>query len=112
MAYDPSQLYIDPILTGFSVGFQDEQLYGERLAPITRVASKSGRYRVFDRSNWLIYRSLRAPGTSAREIGPRKFSEDTFDTVQHALKGRVMDEERRELASQGGLSDPVFGGAP
>jgi hypothetical protein len=110
MAYDPSQLYIDPILTGFSVGFQDEQLYAERLAPPTRVNSKSGRYRVFDRSNWLIYRSRREPGASAREIGPRRWSEDTFGTQQHALKGRVMDEERRELNSQGGLADPVFGG--
>jgi hypothetical protein len=111
MAYDPSQLYIDPILTGFSVGFQDQTLYGERLAPLTPVRTKSGRYRVFDRSNWLIYRSKREPGTSAREIGPRKWSEDTFSTTQYALKGRVVDEERRELNSQGGLADPVFGGA-
>jgi hypothetical protein len=111
MAYDPSQLYIDPILTGFSTGFQEQNLYAERLSPPTRVNTKSGRYRVFDRSNWLIYRSRREPGTSAREIGPRKWSEDTFSTQQHALKGRVTDEERRELTSQGGLADPVFGGA-
>lgn len=110
MAYDPSQLYIDPILTGFSVGWGSQQLYGDRLAPLTRVATKSGRYRVFDRSNWLIYRSRREPGTSAREIGPRKWSEDEFKTQQHALKGRVTDEERRELASQGGLADETFGG--
>jgi len=111
MAYDPSQLYIDPILTGFSTGYQSQQLYGERLAPLTTVRTKSGRYRVFDRSNWLIYRSRREPGTSAREIGPRKWSEDVFATQQHALKGRVTDEERRELRSQGGLADPVFGGS-
>ena len=110
MAYDPSQLYIDPILTGFSLGYQDQTLYGDRLCPLTPVKTKSGRYRVFDRSHWLIYRSRREPGTSAREIGPRKWSEDTFSTQQHALKGRVTDEERRELTSQGGLADPVFGG--
>lgn len=110
MAYDPSQLYIDPILTGFSVGMPEQSLYGERLAPISRVGSKSARYRVFDRSHWLIYRSRREPGTSAREIGPRKWSEDTYSTQQHALKGRVTDEERRELNSQGGLADETFGG--
>jgi hypothetical protein len=110
MAYDPSKLYIDPILTGFSVGYQDQSLYGERLAPLTPVRTKSGRYRVFDRSNWMIYRSRREPGTSAREIGPRKWSEDTFSTQQHALKGRVTDEERRELTSLGGLADATFGG--
>jgi len=110
MAYDPSQLYIDPILTGFSVGYQEQTLYGERLAPLTPVNTKSGRYRVFDRSNWLVYRSRREPGTSAREIGARKWSEDTFSTQQHALKGRVVDEERRELTSLGGLADATFAG--
>lgn len=110
MAYDPQQLYIDPILTSFSLGYAPQNLYAERLSPPTPVNSKSARYRVFDRSHWLIYRSVREPGTSAREIGPRKWSEDTFATRQHALKGRVMDEERRELNSLGGLADAVFGG--
>lgn len=110
MAYDPQQLYIDPMLTGFSIGYQEQTLYGTRLAPEMRVGSKSGKYRVFDRSHWLIYRSRREPGTSAREIGPRKWSEDTYKTQQHALKQKVTDEERRELRSQGGLADATFGG--
>jgi hypothetical protein len=110
MAYDPQQLYIDPILTGFSVGYQEQTLYGTRLAPEMKVGSKSGRYRVFDRSHWLIYRSRREPGTVARTIQPRKWSEDTYKTQQHALKQIVTDEERRELASQGGLADATFGG--
>lgn len=110
MAYDPSKLYVDPVLTGFSVGYKEQTLYGTRLAPETRVRAKSGKYRVFDRSHWLIYKSRREPGTSAREISARKWSEDTFKTQQHALKGRVTDEERRELASQGGLADDTFGG--
>lgn len=111
MAYDPQQLYIDPILTGFSVGYQEQTLYGTRLAPEMRVGAKSGRYRVFDRSHWLIYRSRREPGTVARTIQPRKWSEDTYKTQQHALKQLITDEERRELASQGGLADAVFGGS-
>lgn len=110
MAYDPQQLYIDPILTGFSVGYQEQTLYGTRLAPEMRVGAKSGRYRVFDRSHWLVYRSRREPGTVARTIQPRKWSEDTYKTQQHALKQIVTDEERRELTSQGGLADAVFGG--
>lgn len=110
MAYDPSKLYVDPVLTGFSVGYGDQNLYGTRLAPETTVRTKSGKYRVFDRSHWLIYKSRREPGTSAREIAARKWSEDTFKTQQHALKGRVTDEERRELVSQGGLADDAIGG--
>jgi hypothetical protein len=109
--YDPGQLYIDPILTGFSVGYQPQDLYGEIIAPVTPVLTQSGRYRVFDRSNWKIFESQRAPGTVANEIQGGKWSEDLFDTQEHSLQSPVLDEERQQLLSQGGLADPVFGGA-
>jgi hypothetical protein len=108
--YDPSGLYVDPILTNFSVGFQDQQLYGLRLFPETPVRTPSGQYRVYDRSDWLIYRSLRAPGTVANEVAGKKWSVDVFSTIEHALQSPVFDEERRELASAGGLAQAVFGG--
>ena len=111
MAYDPGELYYDPILTGFSVGFQDQQLYGEQLAPVTRVNTPSGRYRVFDRSNWIMYNSRREPQTVANEIQARKWSEDEFKTQGHSLQVGIADEEREVLVSQGGFADPVFGGA-
>jgi hypothetical protein len=44
--YDPNQLYVDPILTNFSVGFRDQVLYADRLMPETVVGTKSGRYRI------------------------------------------------------------------
>lgn len=109
--YDPSQLYIDPILTNFATGYRDPQYFADVLAPQTRVATKSGQYRVFDRSNRIIYPDLRGPGTVANEIRGRKWSTDVFSVTQHSLQSPVLDEERRELASQGGLSNPVFGGA-
>lgn len=108
--YDPSLLHLDPILTNFSVGFQDQQLFGKRIFPETPVRAPSAKYRVYDRSAWLIYRSLRAPGTVANEIAGAKWSEDTFSTKEHALQSPVMDEERRELNSLGGLANPTFGG--
>jgi hypothetical protein len=109
--YDPGTLYYDPILTGFSVGFQDQNLYGERVLPVTPVRTPSGRYRVFDRSNWLIFVDRREPGTVANEIRGRKWSEDTFFTKEHSLQVAIHDEERQELTSLGGLADPTFGGA-
>jgi hypothetical protein len=108
--YDPSTLYTDPILTGFSVGYKDQQLYSDRIMPETPVRTQSGRYRVFDRSDWLIFPDRREPGTVANEIRGRRWSEDTFKTVEHSLQAPVHDEERQELASQGGFADPVFGG--
>ena len=109
--YDPGQLYVDPILTQLSVGFAEQNIYGLRLAPETPVNTQSGRYRVFDRSDWLIHRSRREPGTQANRVGARKWSEDNFKTQEHALEAEIYDEERQELQSQGGLADPVFGGA-
>lgn len=109
--YDPGTLYIDPILTAFSVGFQDQALFGERLMPITPVRTKSGSYRVFDRSSWIIHESRRQPGTVANEVSGGKWSSDVFEVFEHSLQAPVLDEERQALTSQGGLADPVFGGA-
>jgi hypothetical protein len=110
--YDPGDLQVfDPILTNFSVGFQDQNLYGERLFPITRVQTRNGRYRVFDRSNWLRFRAHRAPGTVANEVSGRKWSEDTFHVQEYSLQSPIYDEEEEELNSPGGLGQPNLGGA-
>lgn len=109
--YDPSSLYVDAYLTNFATGYRDLQYFADRIFPITRVGMKSGQYRVFDRSNRLIFPDRREPGAVANEIRGRKWSLDTFKTVQHALQSAVLDEERRELASLAGLSQAAFGGA-
>src|SRR6266576_202915 len=109
--YDPNTLYIDPFLTNFAVGWRPANYFGDIVMPQSRVGTKSGQYRVFDRSNRLIFQSRREPGTVANEIRGRKWSVDTFKTVQHSLQSPVLDEERRELASLGGLSNATFGGA-
>jgi hypothetical protein len=108
--YDPGQLYVDPILTGFSVGFQDQELISRAIMPEVPVRTQSGKYLVFDRSAWMIYESRRAPGTVAHEIAGAKWSSDTFATHEHSLQAPVHDEERQELNSLGGLANPVFGG--
>jgi hypothetical protein len=108
--YDPGTLYSDPILTGFSVGYQDQALYGERIMPVTPVNTQSGRYRVFDRSNWLIFEAAREPGAVANEIVGAKWSEDMFFTREKSLQVPILDEERQQLNSQGGFADAVFGG--
>lgn len=108
--YDPSGLYIDPILTGFSVGYENQELYGDRIMPVTPVRTQSGKYRVFDRSSWVIYPSRREPGTVANEVQGGKWSEDNFSTQEHSLQVPVFAEELQQLHSQGGLADPVFGG--
>jgi hypothetical protein len=108
--YDPGKLYVDPILTSFSVGYEDQTLFGERLFPVTPVSTQSGRYRVYDRSSWVVFPSRREPGTVANEVRGGKWAEDNFFTVEHSLQAAVADEEDQELQSQGGLANVVFGG--
>ena len=109
--YDPGTLYSDPLLTDFSFGYEDQTLWGERIMPFVEVTSPSGRYRVFDRSNWLIYPDRREPGAVANEIVGRKWSEGVYQTKEHSLQSPVYDEEEQYLNSQGGLSQAAFGGA-
>lgn len=109
--YDPGLLYVDPILTNLSVGYNEQDLFGRRLFPETPVRTQSGQYRVFDRSNWVYFEDRREPGTVAHEVMGAKWSVDTFQTKEHSLQAPVFDEERQQLTSQGGLADPTFGGA-
>lgn len=109
--YDPGTLYSDPILTNFSVGFTDQALFGERIMPVTPVNTQSGKYKVFDRSGWMIHESAREPGAVANEIQGAKWSEDNFFTRERSLQVPIFDEERQQLVSQGGLANATFGGA-
>lgn len=109
--YDPGTLYVDPILTNFSVGYSDQELFGLQIMPETPVRTPSGRYRVFDRSNWLLFEDRREPGTVAHEVRGGKWSEDTFNVREHSLQAPIHDEERQELTSQGGLANATFGGS-
>jgi hypothetical protein len=108
--YDPGTLYVDPILTSLSVGYPDQDLFGLSIFPETPVRTQSGQYRVFDRSDWVFFDDRREPGTVANEVAGRKWSYDTFFTKEHSLQAAVVDEERQELTSLGGLADPTFGG--
>jgi hypothetical protein len=109
--YDPGTLYSDPILTDFSFGYEPQELWGSRIMPFVETSSRSARYRVFDRSDWLIYPDRREPGTVANEISGRKWSEGSFYVKEHSLQAPVFDEEDQYLNSLGGLANPTFGGA-
>lgn len=109
--YDPSGLYVDPILTEFSVGYQPLTYYADKFLPEVAVNTQSGNYRKFDRSNRVLFPSRREPGAVANEVRGGKWSTDTFKTVEHSLQAAVADEERQQLTSQGGLNNPAFGGA-
>lgn len=92
---------VDPILSDFSTGWTAKELVGERVAPVTKTSALSGRYMVFDRSDWLIFPDLRGMGTVANEIQGAKWSLDTYSVREHSLQAPVFDEERETLGSEG-----------
>ena len=98
----------DPVLTGFSTGYSDQDLSGALIMPVTRVGTNSGRYLVFDRSAWMIFPDVRAQGTVANEIAGGKWAEDTFSVVEHSLQARVDDEEREEMAAASSVDTPTL----
>lgn len=111
MMYDPGTLYVDPLLTDFSVGYAPMQFAGLRMMPQVAVDTQSGRYKVFDRSSRVRFYSRREPGTVANEVRGGRWSEDTFKTQEHSLQAAVADEENQQLNSQGGLAKASNGGA-
>lgn len=111
MFYDPGTLYLDPMLTDYSVGYGSPTYVGLQLMPQVAVNTQSAKYRVFDRSSRVRFYSRREPGTVANEVRGRRWSEDSFKTVEHSLQAAVADEERQQLNSQGGLAVAANGGA-
>jgi hypothetical protein len=96
--YDSTRVYNDPILTNFAVGYRDQALVAPDMFPETPVLIESGQYRVFDRSDWLMFDDQRAPGASANEVRGAAWSIDNFRTKEHALKVAVTDEEIAQFA--------------
>jgi hypothetical protein len=91
--YDSRAVFADPILSNFSLGFSDQNYVAAEVMPAFDVDLPSGRYRVFDRSDWLSFPARREPGTEANEIRGRKWSEDVFSTKEYALQAAVDDSE-------------------
>lgn len=95
--YNPAELYVDPFLTDFAVSFETPDLIGREVMPIMETSLPSAKYRVFDRSAWLIYNDRREPLTVANEISGGKWSLDTYSVFEHSLQAPVSDEEREIL---------------
>jgi len=107
--YDPSSLYVDPILTDFSTGFEPDSLIGFEIMPQVESGTPSGSYRTFDRSERVIFPDRREPGTVANEVRGAKWSADVFKTVQRSLQAAVADEEAAYAASLGGVNNASAG---
>jgi len=82
---------VDPVLANVSVKYTNEEYIADMIAPVQKVSKKTGIYFKYDKSNFRIVDSLRAPGSPSNEIG-YGLTRETFETKNHALKQFVEDE--------------------
>jgi hypothetical protein len=95
--YDPQgggNVHIDRLLTDVSMGWQNEALVGDVLAPEVRVRKQSDLYYVFGKEGWLPEDDYRAPGAWAVEVPGLTVSTEPYFCKEYALRIPVTDEER------------------
>lgn len=102
--YDPrggGNVHIDVVLSGISMGFDNEDFVGGRLFPTVPVRKVTDKYYVFGREAWSVDLGgdIRAPGTVANEIPGLAVSTDSYFAKEHALQIAIADEERENADS-------------
>jgi hypothetical protein len=100
--YDPrggGNVHIDVALTNISLGYVNNGMVGDTLAPAVRVRKQSDLYYVFGREAWFPEDDLRSPGGEAVEIPGLKVSTSPYFCFERALQIAITDEERENADS-------------
>jgi hypothetical protein len=94
-------VHIDVALTNVSVGWPNDGLVGDVLAPAVTITKQSNKYYIYGREAWGLEPGgdLRSPGSVATEIPGLLMSTDTYFAQEHALQIPVTDEERENVDS-------------
>src|SRR5580700_177884 len=90
---DISLQYLDQPLNNVSVGYQNDDYFGERLFPVTPVKKQSERYWVYGKEKFRQYETIRHARAEAREIAPWSLSNSPYFCDDHSLKDAISDEE-------------------
>lgn len=96
--YDPrgaGSVHIDVALSNISVGFPNNGMVGDALAPVVRVNKQSDLYYTFGREGWLPEDDYRAPGSEAVEIPGLAVSTTPYFCNERAMQIAITDEERQ-----------------
>ena len=91
---DISLQYLDQPLNNVSVGYKNDDFFGERIFPIVPVKKQSGRYWIFAKEKFRQYETIRHAKAEAREIAPWTLSNNPYYCDDHSLKDAISDEER------------------
>ena len=83
---------VDPILSNVSVAYKNEEYVAEKIFPIVKVKSKTGKYYKYDKSKFRMVESLRGMGSKTNEVEYGLSISTAFVVKEHALKEIVPDE--------------------
>lgn len=82
---------VDPALSQVSIAYKNEEYIAEQLFPVVSVAKQTGKYYVYDKSNFRRNKTARAIGAKANEV-EFGLSTSPFSCEDHALKEPVPFE--------------------
>lgn len=91
---DISLQYLDQPLNNISVGYRNDDYFGERLFPVVPVKKQSGRFWIFGKERFRQYETIRHAKAEAREIAPWSLSNSPYFCDDHSLKDAISDEEK------------------
>jgi len=83
---------VDPVLGNISMKYTNESFIADQVLPVIPVAKQTGKYYVYDKSNFRIDKSNRAAGAGANEVDFGFEAKGTYSCDDHALKGKVPFE--------------------
>jgi hypothetical protein len=89
---------IDPILTNLALGYSNAAFVGEALFPRVYVGQRAGKIIVFDRNDYRLYNSRRAPGANVETVDVG-YGSGSYALEDHNLDGKVPIENMQEAAA-------------
>jgi len=86
---------IDPILTGLVLGYKNAAYVGEALFPRVSVGQRAGKIVQFNKEDWRLPNSRRAPGTKVGTVDVN-YGNNQYALEDHNLDGKVPIELMQE----------------
>src|SRR5918998_2164534 len=87
-----SDVYVDPVLSNFSIAYQDNRYIADKIFPAISVDTPTGVYFVHDRSKFRAVNDYRAMGTRAQSVQTKMTQATYGPLVDHELESPVYWE--------------------
>jgi hypothetical protein len=91
MGADSLLNYNDPVLTNVSIGYKQDDLFSEMIAPPVPVEKPTGNIWVMGKEKFSIYETMRSAKSEAREIPAWARAQLKFNCQGHSLKDSLDD---------------------